>query len=85
MAIDFTASNGESSLPTSLHYLGGYNQYESAISAVGSILEMYDNDRSFPVYGFGGIPRYSGCNQVQHCFPLNGNFSNPEVFGSIGI
>lgn len=31
VAIDFTASNGESSLPTSLHYLGGFNQYESAI------------------------------------------------------
>jgi hypothetical protein len=28
VALDFTASNGESSLPTSLHYLGGFNQYE---------------------------------------------------------
>jgi hypothetical protein len=28
VAIDFTASNGESSMPTSLHYLGGFNQYE---------------------------------------------------------
>ena len=28
VAIDFTASNGESSMPTSLHYLGDFNQYE---------------------------------------------------------
>lgn len=85
VAIDFTASNGESSLPTSLHFLGDFNQYEQAISAVGSILEVYDNDRSFPVYGFGGIPRYLGCNQPQHCFPLNGNSANPEVYGALGI
>jgi len=60
VAIDFTASNGESSMPNSLHYLGDFNQYEQAISAVGSILEVYDNDRSFPVYGFGGVPRFMG-------------------------
>jgi hypothetical protein len=62
VAIDFTASNGESSVPTSLHYLGQFNQYEQAIQSVGSILEVYDNDRSFPVYGFGGVPRYFGGN-----------------------
>ena len=63
VAIDFTASNGESSMPNSLHYLGDFNQYEQAITAVGSILEVYDNDRSFPVYGFGGVPRFLGLNQ----------------------
>ena len=85
VALDFTASNGESSLPTSLHFLGAFNQYEQAIQSVGSILEVYDNDKSFPVYGFGGIPRYMGVNSVQHCFPVNGDFSNPEVYGSAGI
>lgn len=85
VAIDFTASNGESSQPSSLHYLGAFNQYEQAISSVGSILEVYDNDRSFPVYGFGGIPRFMGSNQISHSFPLNGNFSNPEVLGAVGI
>ena len=48
---------------------------------MGSILEVYDNDRSFPVYGFGGVPRYLNYSQVSHCFPLNGNDQNPEVQG----
>ena len=73
VAIDYTGSNGDYSQPDSLHYLGGYNQYEHAIRCVGSILESYDSDKSFPVYGFGGIPTFMGSNQVSHCFPLNGN------------
>lgn len=46
---------------------------------------MYDNDRSFPVYGFGGIPKFMGVYNVSHCFPLNGNLANAEVFGAEGI
>lgn len=57
-AIDYTASNGEPSSPQSLHYLGaGMNQYEQALLSVGKIVEPYDADRAFPVFGFGGIPR----------------------------
>ena len=80
-AIDYTASNGNPSSPTSLHYLGPDNQYERAIYMVGGILEPYDLDRSFPVFGFGGIPRHMGINAVNHCFPLNGNPQSPEIFG----
>jgi hypothetical protein len=36
--------------------MGLNNQYEAAITHVGGILENYDYDRSFPVYGFGGVP-----------------------------
>ncbi len=44
-AIDFTASNGEPSSPSSLHYQGtGVNPYESAIYNVGKIVEPYDLD-----------------------------------------
>jgi len=39
VAIDFTASNGDPHNSDSLHYLGGTNQYEKAINAVGHILE----------------------------------------------
>jgi hypothetical protein len=40
--------------------MGGYNQYEHAIRAIGSILECYDSDRLIPVYGFGGGPKFMG-------------------------
>jgi hypothetical protein len=79
VGIDFTGSNGDYTEPSSLHFLSGYNQYEHATRCVGSILESYDSDKSFPVYGFGGVPRYMGVNQVSHCFPLNGNLKNPEI------
>ena len=42
LAIDFTASNGNPSDPSSLHFLGARNQYEAAIGQVGQILENYD-------------------------------------------
>jgi hypothetical protein len=59
-AIDYTGSNGVPTSPTSLHFLGPNNQYERALYSVGSIVEPYDTDRSFPVFGFGGIPRHMG-------------------------
>jgi len=30
------------------------NQYDRAMRAVGGILENYDTDKKFPLYGFGG-------------------------------
>ena len=80
-AIDYTASNGNPSSTSSLHYLGGNNQYESALFNVGMVVEPYDSDRSFPVFGFGGIPRHLGINSVNHCFAMNGNPANPEIIG----
>jgi hypothetical protein len=89
VAIDFTGSNGDPKTPQSLHYIcpGGIqkNQYENAILSVGSIVEAYDNDKKFPVYGFGARCRnpngeYSG---VQHCFPVYGG--GFEVDGVSGI
>ena len=61
-AIDYTASNGNPNQQSSLHFNGeGYtNQYEQALHNVGQIVEPYDYDRSFPVFGFGGIPRHLG-------------------------
>ena len=48
---------------------------------VGSIVEPYDSDKSFPVFGFGGVPRHMNINAVNHCFPLSGNPANPEIIG----
>ena len=45
VAVDFTASNGNPSQPSSLHYVnpfGGNNQYTAAIQAVGEIIQDYD-------------------------------------------
>ncbi|TMW56857.1 hypothetical protein Poli38472_006867 [Pythium oligandrum] len=86
VGVDYTASNGAPSHPTSLHYMGNsqfgqLNEYQSAISATGAILEPYDHDRRFPVYGFGAIVN----GAVNHCFPLTFDPTHPEVEGVGGI
>ena len=86
-AIDYTASNGNPSSPSSLHAMGPKNQYELAITNVGQVVEPYDLDKSFPVFGFGGIPRHMGNPSpgVSHCFAMNGNATDPSIFGIQGI
>ncbi|KAI7829646.1 Copine-domain-containing protein [Gamsiella multidivaricata] len=83
VAIDFTQSNGDPRDPRSLHFRNpsGENDYTRAIRSVGNILQCYDTDKKFPVYGFGG--KVNG--QVSHCFALNGNPQFPEVDGVDGI
>ncbi|CAG8470176.1 2681_t:CDS:10 [Funneliformis caledonium] len=82
-AIDFTGSNGDPRTPKSLHYINGRreNDYQRAIRSVGKILEGYDYDRMFPVYGFGA--KFNGV--LSHAHPLNNNFSNAihsvELYG----
>lgn len=81
VAIDFTGSNGVPAYPSSLHYLNpnGPNAYERAIWSVGGILENYDSDKTFQVWGFGGKP--PGSHEVSHCFAL----SESNVIGVPGI
>lgn len=62
---------------------GQPNQYQHAIMNVGSILEYYDTDKLYPVYGFGG--GLSESNSTSHCFALNGNIYRPECHGVQGI
>jgi len=81
VAIDFTASNGDPNSQSSLHYhdkqAGNLNQYAQAIAAVGEVVEFYDSDKKFPVYGFGAKlkPGHPAC----HCFAANGDEKNPDV------
>jgi hypothetical protein len=89
VAVDFTASNGKLNEPGTLHYidpndLSKMTPYEQAILQVGKILEPYDHNRQFPVFGYGAIPRYMGIDDISHCFNLNGQ-ANPEVYGVEGI
>ncbi|ORY01096.1 Copine-domain-containing protein, partial [Basidiobolus meristosporus CBS 931.73] len=84
VAIDFSKSNGDFGNPASLHYLSNsrQNSYQEALRAIGGVLEPYDSDRKFPVYGFGGaLP--DGSNPP--FFALNGNAVKPEVVGTRGI
>ena len=80
VAIDYTLSNEENYEP-SLHVMGPQNQYELVINMVGGILEAYDYDKFFPVFGFGGKPTFMANHdgKVSHCFPLTGNPQNPFV------
>ena len=81
IAIDYTASNGPPTHPTSLHYMNGNcpNDYEKAISSCCSIVSYYDDDQIFPLYGFGGVPPNNN-NKVSHCFNVNLR-DNPDIEG----
>ena len=70
IAIDFTGSNGDPRRPGTLHYISPHgqtlNDYEKAFTSVGSIMERYDTNKQFPVYGFGA--KFGGL--IQHCFQV---------------
>lgn len=88
VAIDFTSSNGDPSLSSSLHYSdpsGAFNAYEEAIVSVGEVLQPYDHDQMYPVYGFGAKVRLAdgSLSPAQHCFPVYGG--GLEVHGVQGI
>ena len=85
VGIDYTASNGDPKSAQSLHHMGPANQYEAAINSVGGILDPYDYDKKYPVFGFGGVPKFMGAQSVNHCFPLNGNPQKPSVEGIMNI
>ncbi|KAM9713104.1 copine-3-like isoform 2-T2 [Menidia menidia] len=85
IAIDFTGSNGDPASPQSLHYINpeGYNEYLNAILAVGNVIQDYDSNKMFPVFGFGAQIPPSW--QVSHEFPVNFNPSNPFCAGIEGV
>ncbi|KAM9331606.1 copine-3-like isoform 1-T1 [Pholidichthys leucotaenia] len=85
IAIDFTGSNGDPRNPQSLHYINpeGYNEYVTAIWAVGNVIQDYDSDQMFPVFGFGA--QVPPAWQVSHEFPVNFNPSNPFCAGIDGV
>ncbi|CBJ26471.1 n/a [Ectocarpus siliculosus] len=87
VAVDYTASNGDPSQPGTLHYHDPTgrtnNEYGQAIQSVGGVLEYFDDDRRFPLFGFGGCPVYRA--PASHCFAVNGNENDPEVEGIAGV
>ncbi|GFN97507.1 copine-3 [Plakobranchus ocellatus] len=85
VGIDFTASNGNPSQSTSLHYINPYepNEYMAAIKAVGAVCQDYDSDKLFPALGFGA--KIPPATQVYHEFAINFNAQNPFCAGVEGI
>lgn len=50
---------------------------------MASILLDYDYDKLVPVYGFGAKvkhPTFNSENKVHHCFPINGDETNPNLY-----
>ena len=85
VAIDFTESNGDIYSPNSLHFQDTHspNEYLRCISAIGEILQIYNKQDTYSVYGFGGIPGWIG--KTSSCFALNKNEANPYVRGIQGV
>lgn len=83
VAIDFTASNGVATEPSSLHYMGNKgrsNAYMNAIKAVAEVIAQYDDDKRYGVYGFGAKVK----GETNHAFSLGGD-DEEEVTGIDGI
>eukprot|EP00042_Codosiga_hollandica_P051371 m.629266 g.629266 ORF g.629266 m.629266 type:complete len:243 (-) comp58272_c0_seq9:11-739(-) len=82
--VDFTSSNGNPKLPTSLHYMGSKepNQYVQALTSVGSIIQHYDSDKLFPALGFGAKLKDG---VVSHDFALSGDKDSPFCEGITGV
>lgn len=88
IAIDFTLSNGDPTHPDSLHTKNlRNNEYYQALKSVGDILQYYDTDKQFPLFGFGArLPtNQRGSAGASHCFALNGNIFDPECEGIDGV
>ncbi|GAX24436.1 hypothetical protein FisN_4Lh573 [Fistulifera solaris] len=82
IAIDFTGSNGDPRQPGTLHYVhpnGQLNDYEKAITAVGSIIAKYDSTKMHAVFGFGA--KFEG--EVRHCFQISNSLYLNGVAGVI--
>lgn len=85
LCIDFTASNGQQKDPNSLHHYTAIkkSQYEEALHEFSAIVLDYDTDKLVPCFGFGAkvnMPNFKTFNKVHHCFPMNGNDKDPNLF-----
>jgi hypothetical protein len=89
VGIDFTSSNRDQQLHCYFQestVRQRRNAYEQAILSIARVLEQYDSDKKYPVYGFGGKPPKtpnSRIHAVGHCFTLHP--PEEEVHGVDGI
>lgn len=89
IGVDFTASNRDPHEAASLHHLDysgtTMNAYQQALMSICQILEPYDSDNLYPIYGFGAKLRQPDgtYSPAQHCFPLYAG--GAEVKGTAGV
>ncbi|CAD8179864.1 unnamed protein product [Paramecium octaurelia] len=82
VALDFTNSNQISNEEDGQPELSTSNDYISALKQILGILQYYNNENRYPVYGFGAkLPPYY--NVVSHCFACTGNIFDPYVYGEV--
>ena len=81
VGIDYSETNGDPRDMRSLHYQSGnddvLNAYEYAIKAVVEVVSKYDDEKMYPVWGFGA--RFAG--KLQNCFQVG----ESEVRGVEGV
>jgi hypothetical protein len=80
IGIDFTGSNGHPLDQNTLHCIidDKPNDYERVIRSIGNILSNYNNEKLYPVYGFGAL--LNNYDQVASmCFNINFQ-NNPEIY-----
>ena len=80
IAIDFTKSNLNPKEKESLHNISNnnINDYENIIISCGNILSYYNYEQYFNVFGFGAKIKKN--NKISHCFPINFNEENPNIY-----
>ena len=63
------------------------NDYQQAILSVCRVLEPYDSDKLYPVFGFGAkLPaEEGGWSIVQHCFRIDNNQPVNGVQGVLDV
>lgn len=82
VAIDFSRSNVDQRLHTTSPNMP--NAYINVIKAMGTIMQVFDSDSKYPVYGLAAkLP--PSWTTVSDAFALNGDFFDPEVDGIEGI
>ncbi len=100
IVVDFTGSNGDPKIPSSLHHLAPVtssspfytpgcetmSEYMKAIKLLYNVVHGYDSDGMIPLWGYGAlIPTSNGGKINSWDFAINGDDSNPSVHGIQGV
>ncbi len=100
IVVDFTGSNGDPKIAGTLHhmapvsplspfYTSGFetiSEYMKAIKLLYNVVHGYDSDGMIPLWGYGAlIPTSTGGKINSWDFAINGDDSNPSVYGMQGV